>query len=405
MKTIGAVLGENRGIGPGFDFMRIALAIFILFTHSFLLAQGERHQFDYPVLTVIHDILVPMFFALSGFLITGSALRLKLHDFLLNRGMRIVPALSVDIVVSALILGPLLTQYPLSQYFGAFEFRAYFGNILGLVHLFLPGLFLHNPAPQTVNGSLWTVPFEIGCYCLISFFIATGFLKHRRTALIICCVLTVYIVGCFVAKFDPLDGLRASSAGKAIYNVVNHYVSRQGVMLYIYFMLGCLAYLFRERIPFSGRIAAGCVVVLLGASIALPNVLGGTICMFLSPAVVYLTIFLGVSRLPKVPFYSRGDYSYGIYLYGYPLQQAISAVLPGVTSPWAHFAITLPLVTAVACFSWHVIEKPILSLRKKFSFTARKGDRTETLPAAEPGSIQNPAAADPPPHGAEVPAS
>ena len=83
-----------------------------------------------------------------------------------------------------------------------------------------------------------------------------------------------------------------------------------------------------------------------------------------------------------VPIYHRGDYSYGVYLYGYPIQQAIVTVAPSVTSPLLHFAITLPLVTLVAVFSWHCIEKPILRLRKKFSFTARKGDDTQPLPTA-----------------------
>ncbi len=394
MKTVGAALGENRGIGPGFDFLRIALSICILFSHSFLVSQGERHQFDHPVLTIFHDMLVPMFFALSGFLITGSALRLKLHDFLLNRGMRIVPALSVDIMVSALILGPLFTQLPLGQYFGAYEFRAYFMNALGLIHYLLPGVFLHNPFPATVNGSLWTVPFEIGCYCLISFLIATAALKFRRAALVICGVLTAYILGSYLLNFDPLTALGVSTSGDRIHDLVDHFFSHQGVLLYIDFMLGCLAYLFRERIPFSPWIAAAALVLLLGTSIALPKAPGSAICLVLAPAVVYLTVFLGVCRLPKVPFYSGGDYSYGIYLYGFPLQQAITALLPGVTSPWLHFAISLPVVTAVAFFSWHVIEKPILGLRKKFSFTARKGDQAPTLPAAEPGSVEKPESAE-----------
>jgi peptidoglycan/LPS O-acetylase OafA/YrhL len=387
MKTVGAALSANRGIGPGFDFLRIALSISILWLHSFLVAQGERHQFDHPFLNIIHDALVPMFFALSGFLITGSALRLRLQDFLLNRAMRIVPALSVDIVVSAIIIGPLFTQLPLHQYFAAYDFRAYFANIFGMIHYLLPGVFLTNPFPATVNGSLWTVPFEIGCYALISFLIASAALKFRRSALAICAVLTAFILGSYLAGFDPLVAAGVSAPGDKLHGVIDHFFSRQGVLLYIDFMLGCLAYLFRDRIPLHPGIFGAALALLFGASAILPGDAGLAICMVLSPAIVYVTVFLGVCRLPKVPFYSTGDYSYGIYLYGFPLQQAITALFPGVTSPWAHFAISLPVVTAVAWFSWHVIEKPILGLRKKFSFTARKGDAVETLPPAQPDSI------------------
>ena len=117
-KTFGHVLAAHRGLGPGFDFLRIALAFSIVLAHSFLLT-GNDEFFRSTPLWFAEYALVPMFFALSGFLIAGSAQRLSLKNFLLNRGLRIVPALAVDIVVCALIIGPLLTPVALSAYFSS----------------------------------------------------------------------------------------------------------------------------------------------------------------------------------------------------------------------------------------------------------------------------------------------
>lgn len=119
-----------------------------------------------------------MFFGLSGFLVAGSAKRLDLKNFLLNRSSRIFPALIVEIVLSALVLGPLVTTYPLAKYFTGLHFYTYFLNIFGVVQLKLPGVFLNNPVAEVVNSSIWTVPLEMGCYALISLLIVTKSLNN-----------------------------------------------------------------------------------------------------------------------------------------------------------------------------------------------------------------------------------
>ncbi len=74
MRTFGSVSDENPNVGPGFEFLRVALAPSVLFSHSILIAEGEQHQLEGPWLRVFQHSLVPMFFALGGFLITGNAL-------------------------------------------------------------------------------------------------------------------------------------------------------------------------------------------------------------------------------------------------------------------------------------------------------------------------------------------
>jgi peptidoglycan/LPS O-acetylase OafA/YrhL len=107
------------------------------------------------------ESLLPMFFALSGFLITASAQRLALGNFLINRGLRIFPALVVEIVFSAIVLGAACTVLPLRQYYASGVFFEYLLNVTGYVHYFLPGVFLNNPHEGVVNASLWTIPWEL----------------------------------------------------------------------------------------------------------------------------------------------------------------------------------------------------------------------------------------------------
>src|ERR1700728_1521433 len=131
MHTIGSRLDEHHGVGLGFDFLRVLLAMLVLLNHSFLLADGGYELLDAYHVNAIFDSVVPMFFALSGFLIAGSAQRLRLKDFLLNRALRILPALAVEIVLSAVILGAFLTTYSLYAYYTDPRFATYFLNIVG----------------------------------------------------------------------------------------------------------------------------------------------------------------------------------------------------------------------------------------------------------------------------------
>ena len=93
MTTFGKMLDEDKGIGPGFDFLRLALASSIVLFHAFLLTGNLWIRFT-PFWFAEYAI-VPMFFALSGFLVTASATRLPLGQFAINRILRLIPALAV----------------------------------------------------------------------------------------------------------------------------------------------------------------------------------------------------------------------------------------------------------------------------------------------------------------------
>ena len=308
-----------------------------------------------------------MFFALSGFLIAGSAMRLSLWNFIVNRGLRIVPALAVEIVLSALILGPIFTTLPLSDYFSNLQTYHYFTNIVGLINFRLPGVFDNHPVYQ-VNESLWTVPYEIGCYAIMSGLIVCGLLRRPWTVLALGAV--VLSVG-LVLVASGYTGLPQSN----LQRIVDHLFYSRGSRLFVAFCLGIAAFLYRYKLPYSRTwfwVAVGSLLIVagFGDSYLYPN---PVVELLTGVPAVYVTVFLGVSRLPRLPLFRRGDYSYGIYLYGWPLTQAMFGWFPGAgANAFVLFGMTAIPITLFAMFSWHAIEKPILRLRKKFSFVARQ---------------------------------
>lgn len=373
MPSIGTVLESRGGIGPGFDMLRVGLAFSVVGWHSFYIAQGEPHPLaDLHFFWFPGYAILSMFFALSGFLITASAMRLSLGNFIINRGLRIIPALLVEVMLSALVLGVIFTTLPLSEYLRSDGFWRYFGNIAGFVSLTLPGVFGTNP-DHSVNVSLWTIPYEIGCYVLIGGLILFRSLHQPKIVLALCVAFAVIAVG--ISLIEP--DLPPASA----LNPRNIFIGN-GSRLFISFLLGIAIYLYRFEIAYSHRTAAACLLfcVAVAAVGPLPGVL---LNVLVTPALVYLTAYLGVSDLPELPLFNRGDYSYGIYLYGYPLQQTIVALWPYQANVFLLFVLSVPLITAFAMFSWHAIEYPILKLRRRFSFIADR--RTK---AAEQGGLQ-----------------
>lgn len=152
---------------------------------------GGANFFWHTPLKPFYRIVLPMFFALSGLLVAGSFERCKTIGLFIGlRAIRIYPALIVEVFLSALLLGPLLTEYSWSKYFSDIQFWQYLLNVTGHIHYLLPGVFLNNPIPDTVNGQLWTVPYELICYIFLIVAALAGVLNNRVVAVIAFGVLT-----------------------------------------------------------------------------------------------------------------------------------------------------------------------------------------------------------------------
>ncbi len=157
-------LGElfsRRECRNGFTWLRLVLAIGIFTFHSVTISYGSANAISAAPMAVARLIL-PMFFALSGFLVARSLCHCaSLTQFAVFRTARLAPALVAVVLVSMLVIGPSATKERVGDYFLDKQFIAYLGNIAAQPHYGLPGVFLNNPRPGVVNGSLWTIPVEL----------------------------------------------------------------------------------------------------------------------------------------------------------------------------------------------------------------------------------------------------
>lgn len=349
--SVGKIMRETGGVGPGFDALRLILALSIFCSHSYFTSQGDNGSlWETPVRPLLMA-MVPMFFGLSGFLVTGSALRTQsLRIFLTFRILRILPALVTEVTLSALILGPLLTTVSWHDYFSNREFFEYFGNIIGRVRYVLPGMFLDNPMAGFVNLNLWTLKPEFFCYVLMAAMIVTGVI--RRSRLVIAAVAVLLAASLVVNIFHNI------SEGNFGHNPYMPYV------VVVYFMLGVAAFHWRDFIPVDSRLFAVAAIT----TYALMRYPGYAFVAAIPT--MYCMLYLGMLRFPRLRLVESGDYSYGVYLYGFPIQQTLVFLFPVFREWWPLlFAVAAPLTFGFAAFSWHFIEKPTLGLKR---FVARK---------------------------------
>lgn len=360
MRTFGSILDGNRGIGRGFDTLRLALSIAIVCFHSVVVTQGtdiETIWWQTP-LGKIGGTFLPAFFALSGFLIMASADRAKsLKTFLALRVLRLAPALATEIVLSALILGSVFTTLPLGSYFVDPSFFAYFGSLIGRIRTNLPGVFGDNPLPNVVNTSLWTIRPELGCYVYTAILSCTGALRSRLLVTVVSVVLLAANVWIDVTTSLPGE--------------VRTIIPER--LLLLAFVLGNLGFVWRHRVPYgAGLFVAGFTVGTLMIQVPTLAALGVAL-------LTYCTIVVGLTPLPKIPLLSQGDYSYGIYLYGFPIQAAVVHLWPEARHPLLNILLALPPILLMAMASWHLVERPVMAMRKQL-IDGNRPIRRDSLP-------------------------
>jgi len=347
LPTAAYVLEKNRGAAPGFDALRIGLALCILLFHSIQNSYARRYveyipTFFYPLILA----LLPMFFCLSGYLVAGSAVRTRsVPLFLSYRGLRIFPALAVEVTLSAMLLGPMLTTLPLKEYFSDRQFLEYFGNIISIVRYTLPGVFADNPVPNIVNVSLWTLRPEFYCYFAMTLLMLSSIVYR-----------TNWYTWLFLAGTAYAGTLNvATGFGNPTSTFPWH------VILY-YFFIGIAFFHWKDRMPLHFSLFAAAVLL---AYFLLP--LDGVTYIAAFP-LAYCVVYLGMQKVPRIPVLQNGDYSYGIYLFHYPIQQTLVHLFPGLREWWLLFPVAATLTILFAAASWHWIEKPSLRLKRHFDF-------------------------------------
>jgi len=343
--TIAQRMIETGNRPTGFDYMRLILAILIVCWHSVVTSYGDvvQTQAASTVARPLIAVLLPAFFTLSGFLVAGSLERSKtVGMFVALRALRIYPALAVESLIAALILGPVLTTLPLAAYLTDPVFHRYFLNILGDPHFVLPGVFKTNPSPL-VNVQLWTIPYELRCYLVLTALALLGAVKRPA---ILLAATAAYMVWGIADTILHYPFYLTYTVGPA-----------PAWMLLANFLCGVLIYLYRRRVVWSLPWGLGA----LAAALVLYDVPAGHYAAM--ALVAYATVVLGLTNPPKTGFLKGADYSYGIFLYGFSIQQTLMALGPWTHHWWINIALSVPAATAVAALSWHLVEKPALGLK------------------------------------------
>ena len=336
MTTLETVIKRSNN---NFDLIRLIAALMVIFGHSFDLFNSNGY-YD-PVKAVVKEssgtLAVYIFFFMSGIFITGSFINKKDHtSFIQMRVFRIWPALIACTLLAVFFIGVILTTLPLKQYIGNPDtWKFLFSNILlyNVTSHRLPGLFIANHFGSAVNGSLWTLPFEVKCYCIVFISGLAGFLRSKTF------IVSFFLVLVFTLVLQP------------------NYLTVLGGKLVLFFTAGMLLYIYKHRFLVDYRISLLLIISCFCVY--------GT--WFFQPlfylALPYTALVLGASSVFK-KIKLPGDYSYGIYIYGFLIQQVLANLFPGLNSYYS-LLLTLPIVIPLGILSWHLIEYPAIEYGKK----------------------------------------
>jgi peptidoglycan/LPS O-acetylase OafA/YrhL len=342
---------------PGFDALRLVLAFLVLVSHTWPLGGfgEEPGSPPAPRYLTLGGFAVAGFFAMSGLLVGRSAARRPLRAFTRARALRIVPGYAVAVVISALPVAMMAWVHEhggLSGFFtaGADGPLGYIGRALvfptemshGVRGVFVTSTPYGAATGESfVNGSLWTLPYEIRCYVVVGLLgLVIQRWGERRTVTVAWALTGVVAVG--YRQAPELTGF-----------VVGPLADKTLVMLLFVFLSGTLVGAFADRVRLLGwmTVAALAIALIAGrTSLFLTEHIGNAALAIVLPPVALALAPIG-ARLRGV------DLSYGLYLYAWPVQQLLA--MYGVTGSATVFVLIATAITLVlAAGSWYGVERP-----------------------------------------------
>lgn len=336
-----------------FTLLRLLAAMAVLFGHSWPLSLGLTGGED-PISNFLIRFLgaslpslaVNLFFVVSGFLVAASYIqRRNLFAFIEARVIRIYPGLIVA-VFFCVFVGSLVTTESILNYFSSPTTWSYLKHNVLLVtniQFDLPGVFVSNPYPVSVNGSLWTLPIEVWMYFWVAVLGSLSLLKGKRS---------------FNLFFIFLCLMYAQSSGGDFF--IAH--EPRTAQLAFLFMLGTFFYINRNKVPLN-FMSLSALALLVYITLAF------SFSLFIKSIFFsYFVLLLALHPKLKLPSIDRlGDISYGLYIYAFPIQQILAYLIPQVR-PISMFIISTAITVVLAILSWRLVEKPALKMKGKLPF-------------------------------------
>jgi len=325
------------------DLVRVVLACMVILGHAPILdgANGWVDPFAYFFkFTDSAGLAVKLFFFISGLVVTNSLIIKKsATHFAVSRIFRLIPALFFVLIITVFVFGPALTTLPASDYFSNLDHLKYiFNNLILITEYPLPGVFATNIYPLVVNGSLWSLTFEVGCYiALLGIFLVSQGRQRKYWKYIFLVILA-----------DTLLPNRIIFAWLGS--------NPDFYLLPVIFSFGVFCAVYADKITVDLKLLAGmCLLYFL-----LRNTSYAQISFILGACVAVLYIS---SNQYVLRFKPRYDISYGIYLWGFLIQQTLFQYfghLPVAVHCLLAIAISMPL----ALVTHILIEKPFMDIGK-----------------------------------------
>jgi peptidoglycan/LPS O-acetylase OafA/YrhL len=359
----------------GFAWLRMIGALIVVIDHSAPLTDASRLTVFPTSWNLSPGYIALMgFFAMSGYQISDSWRQDPCWwRFSAKRVLRLWPPLLLVVLVTALVIGPLVSTFTLSEYFatrGTWGYIVHNAGLYTLQHR-LPGVFDNNPWPWSVNGAIWTLPMELTGYLLVLGFGAAG-LFRRAPWLTIALMLTLIGLDrrCEASIGNPGHGgsfLQMSIGSMAAFLVA--------------FSIGMVLHTYRDEIPLSPFVAWS----LVGLQIAVHTTKAGAFTLpFMAGYGALVLAFHWPARLEGYDSWVFG--SYGLYVWAFPIQQLL--IMAGADTQWLLTVTALPLTYLCGWLSWRYIEAPTLLLRRYLPHRERRPSslRPDTPSAGPPSA-------------------
>jgi peptidoglycan/LPS O-acetylase OafA/YrhL len=359
---------DNRN--NNLDFLRLFFSVAVILSHSFPLGVGKEDTEPMMRLsagqTTLGTLAVDSFFIISGFLITHSYMRSSsVRVYFRKRVERIYPGFVICMLICGLVVAPLAGAA--SPFLHVVSRMLNFAAATSFLHEFsYQHAFALNPK-GAINGSVWSISYEFACYIAVAMLGVGGLLRRKGAISILFCLSLVSLVtsACLVNLCRRGD--------LSVPQILNHPLFWDKVLLrgplVPAYLAGVVFYLYRERIPHNS-VWAGISVCVLGLSCVTPGM--WQLCF--PVAGTYLLFWLGFHTRVQLHNFARfGDFSYGTYLYAFPIQQLLVQRSGGFLNPYLLFVVATPLSVLAAIASWHGVEKWFLSRARNNRNTSADG--------------------------------
>ena len=340
-------LSDVKGMSHNLHFLRFVAATIVIMSHSFALSTGNFENEWFQVISKGQitggAFAVGVFFLFSGFLIERSLRKNPTcKEFVLGRCVRIFPVLVVVTLLCIFVLGPVVTENTLKEYFEQPETYRYFLNAIFILQHNLPGVFKNNIYAPTINGALWTLPVEFLCYIICLLADKLRVLTVKRAWM----TIPVVIVGSSLCYY-----LSVNYVGEILLTVL---------FPVLCFYVGAIYCVYSAYITLDIRIFWLMLVGTLGLGI-LGILKVGIVCCFTS-CLIYIA-FGAKDRCPRI--WKLGNLSYAMYLCAFPIQQLIIHYFGGRMSPYLNILISIPIIIILAYCLYHLVEEKFAVLWKR----------------------------------------